>query len=144
MKEDLINKKYFSSSVEQTEEIGYNIGKALEKGDIIAFSGNLGAGKTALTRGIAKGIGYDGEVTSPTYTILQIYDGLISLCHFDMYRVESKEDLISTGFFDYLDDEMCMAIEWSENIAFALPKNVIKINISYGETENDRIIEVGD
>ena len=133
-----------TNNVNKTEALGFELAKSLHSGDIVAFYGDLGAGKTSFIRGLAKGLGYTGEVTSPTYTIMHQYktNGL-SLNHFDMYRVLDMESLLSTGFFDFFDEENNItAIEWAENIAFALPKNAIKISLLYSETDNERIIKI--
>ena len=120
--------KLISKSVNQTEEIGENLGKKLKKGDVVAFFGELGAGKTAMVRGIARAFGCEDQVSSPTFALVHEYTGTQPLFHFDMYRIESFEDLYSTGFFDYLGRGI-MLIEWSENIVSHLPENSIKVTI---------------
>lgn len=108
----------------------------------MAYRGDLGAGKTAFTRGLARGLGITCDVTSPTFAILNIYNGSeITLCHFDMYRVSGFDSLYSTGFFDYLDGEHILAIEWSENIAYELPENTVTVTL-VPTGENSRHIEI--
>lgn len=132
---------YISHSEEQTEKIAFTLAEALTGGEVIAFTGDLGAGKTCFTKGIAKGIGYNGIVTSPTFAIVNEYSGgKFPLYHFDMYRISSWDDLYSTGFFDYLTNGI-IAAEWSENISAALPDNTIFVNIEKID-ENTRKITI--
>lgn len=130
-----------SNSCLETEQFGEKLAKRLNGNEIIALYGDLGAGKTALTRGICKGLDVKNSVSSPTYAIVNEYSGKFTVYHFDMYRVKSIDDLYSTGYFDYIDNGI-LIIEWSENIDSILPENVIKINISYGKKENERIIKI--
>ena len=133
--------KIISQSCEQTEQIGEKLAKTLVGTEIIALFGELGAGKTAFTRGICKGLNVKNNVCSPTFAILNEYHGNFKVFHFDMYRVKTIDDLYSTGYFDYLDNGI-LIIEWSENIENILPENVIKLTIKYGKTENERIISI--
>lgn len=123
-------REYFSNSVSETEEIAAQFAKELKEGDVIAYLGGLGAGKTAFTRGLAEGLNVRGEVSSPTFSLVHEYRGNPNLYHFDMYRITSMEDLYSTGFFDYLDLNQIIAIEWSENIKDYLEENTIFIEIT--------------
>ncbi|MEG0894232.1 MAG: tRNA (adenosine(37)-N6)-threonylcarbamoyltransferase complex ATPase subunit type 1 TsaE [Oscillospiraceae bacterium] len=134
--------KYFSNSVEQTEKIACDFAKTLKKGDVIAYSGDLGAGKTAFTRGLAQGLNIQDEISSPTFALVHEYQGEIPLYHFDMYRINSLDDVYSTGFFDYLEQGGILAVEWSENILPFLEdmeNNLIKIDIKHID-ENSREI----
>lgn len=120
---------YITSSPEETEELGFKLGKKLRGGEVIAYRGGLGMGKTCFTRGLASGLGYKGEVTSPTFALINEYSGgRLPLYHFDMYRISGWEDLYSTGFFEYLDMGGVIAAEWSENIENALPENTITVS----------------
>ena len=120
------------------------IGKKLRGGDIIAFKGGLGAGKTTITHGIAIGMGLRDDVSSPTFAIVNEYIGSgLSLCHFDIYRI-SADELESIGFYDYLTDDRVLAIEWSENIADELPDGVITIDIERIGEDDRKIIVTGD
>ena len=113
--------KFYSESAPQTEQLGAALGKLLPPGTVIAFEGDLGAGKTAFTRGLARGLGCKEPVTSPTYTIVNEYlGGRLPLFHFDMYRLRSAEDLWDIGWEDYLDRGGVCAVEWSENVRDAL------------------------
>ena len=121
-------KQYLSHSVAETQQIARDLAAQLRSGDVIAFTGGLGMGKTAFTHGLAEGLGIQAEVASPTFALVNEYRGRErTLYHFDMYRVESFDDLYSTGFFDYLDQGGILAIEWSENIAGALPEEAITV-----------------
>ena len=125
--------------------MGEKIGKLLKGGDIIAYSGGLGAGKTTITRGISVGMGLGDEVTSPTFALVNEYRGdRLSLIHFDMYRINSADDLETTGFFDYMDEDSVLAVEWSENIDDELPENAIRIDIQRVDDETRIITLNGD
>ena len=124
----------------ETEELARHLASCLRGGEIIAYTGGMGMGKTAFTRGLARGLGVKGNVSSPTFALVHEYPGIIPLYHFDMYRVESWDDLYSTGFFDYLDTGAVLAIEWSENIQGALPEETVHISIAPGDLPEDRII----
>lgn len=130
-----------TESAEETIVLGRKIGRILKKGDFIAYTGDLGAGKTTITRGIAEGLGMKDDVTSPTFSIVNEYSGDIKLFHFDMYRIENENELEFTGFFDYSRDDGVFAVEWSENIRGALPPEAIKIDIKY-TGENSRSITI--
>ena len=127
-------------SPDETERLGERIGKALEGKETVALFGGLGMGKTALTRGIAKGLGSPDDVTSPTFALVNEYRGRCNIYHFDMYRVSTWDDLYSTGFFDYLDNGV-LIIEWSENIENALPQDAVRITVSR-LGDNDRSFEI--
>lgn len=134
-------KVFESHSYEDTLLIGEEISKSLKGKEVIALFGGLGMGKTALTTGIAKGLGAENCVSSPTFAIVNEYNAKYKIYHFDMYRISSWEDLESVGFFDYLDDGV-LVIEWSENIENALPDDYIKITIQKGNNEDERILTV--
>lgn len=121
---------YITHSPEETEKLGAALAQRLQPGTIIAYTGDLGAGKTAFTRGLAKGLGYTQPVTSPTYTIVNEYPGgRLPLFHFDMYRLASSDDLWDIGWEDYLERGGVCAVEWSENVADAM-ENAIRISIA--------------
>lgn len=130
-----------SKSTEDTEKIGELIAEKLCGNEVIALFGGLGMGKTAFTRGLCRGLGVNDGVSSPTFALVNEYHGKYNIYHFDMYRVTSWEDLYSTGFFDYLDNGV-LIIEWSENIEGALPENAIRINISKGDSDDERTFEI--
>lgn len=133
--------EFVTHSREETVSLAEKFSKTLKKGDVIAFFGDLGAGKTAFVSGISKGLGCS-EAYSPTFAIVNEYSGEIPLIHFDMYRISTWEDLESTGYFDYLERDCIICIEWSENIVNALPEDCINITISKLENENDRKIVI--
>ena len=134
--------RFNSHSVSDTEAIAEKLGRALKSGDVVAYFGGLGMGKTAFTRGLAKGMGITADVSSPTFAIVNDYGGNPPLVHFDMYKVDSWDDLYSSGFFDYLDMGAVLATEWSENIENALPENTIRVTIKQGDSPEDRIITI--
>ena len=136
---------YTTNSPAQTEAIGAALGAILPAGTILAYRGDLGAGKTAFTRGLARGLGYLEPVTSPTYTIVNEYlGGRLPLFHFDMYRLRSAEDLWDIGWEDYLDRNGICAVEWSENVEEAL-EGAISVTIEKTGEESRKItIEGGD
>lgn len=133
-------------SPQETVDAAVKLGKLLKAGDMIAFRGGLGAGKTTFTRGLAIGLGLGDNVSSPTFALVNEYRGdEINLYHFDMYRIETEDDLESTGFYDYDFEDNVAVIEWSENISAFLPKDTIYITInSVGENDREIIIEDGD
>lgn len=131
-----------TSSPRETELFAAKLAGALKKGTVLAFFGDLGMGKTAFVRGFAEGLGLSCEVTSPTFALVHDYGGRPPLYHFDMYRVETFDDLYSTGFFDYLDGGAFLAVEWSENIENALPETRLDITFRRGEKDNERLITV--
>ncbi len=136
---------YRTNSQTETARLAKEFAKSLKPGDVIALYGGLGAGKTAFVRGLAEGLGLDPrEVSSPTFALINEYPGQnVTLCHFDMYRVEGEDSLESTGYFDYLSRKDCiLAVEWSENIEEHLPSGHIAVVIQKGEQENQRIIEI--
>lgn len=113
--------QFITRSPEETEKIGERLAEVLQPGCIIAYKGDLGAGKTAFTRGLARGLGVNEPVTSPTYTIVNEYlTGRIPLFHFDMYRLESSDDLFDIGWEDYMMRGGICAVEWSENVEDAM------------------------
>ena len=132
--------KFFSKAYEETEEIAFRLAQTLKGTEIIAMFGGLGAGKTAFTRGLARGLGINDGVSSPTFALVHEYEGKFNLYHFDMYRINTFDDLYTTGFFDYMDNGV-MIIEWSENIENVLPDNCIKVYIKV-VSENEREIEI--
>lgn len=134
-----------TTSPQETIAAAEKLGALLKPGDIIAYKGGLGAGKTTFTRGLAIGMGLGDSVTSPTFALVNEYRGeRITLYHFDMYRIESEDDLESTGFYDYPFEDNVAAIEWSENIAQFLPAHTIYVTISSpGENEREILIEDG-
>lgn len=135
-------KEYISESREETVLIGKKLSENLSGGEVVAFRGDLGSGKTCFTSGIAAGLGYEGDVTSPTFALINEYiGGRLSLYHFDMYRIGSWEELYSCGFFEYIESGGVVAAEWSENIENALPYNTVYVEF---ETlgENKRKITI--
>lgn len=135
-------KEFLSHSEEETSVIAENICQHLSCGQVVAFSGGMGMGKTAFVRGALKAFGNSAFVSSPTFALVHDYGGTPHVYHFDMYRVTCVDDLYSTGFYDYMNDESLLFIEWSENIRDELPENTVFVDISKGKEDNDRIIRV--
>lgn len=133
---------FYSNSPEETESIASSFSENLNPGDVIALYGGLGMGKTAFVRGLSKGLGTTDEVSSPTFALVHEYNGKLPIYHFDMYRITSLDDLYSTGFFDYLESGGIVITEWSENITDYLPENSIRIEISRGDEDNERVLKI--
>lgn len=133
---------YLSRSEAETEDLGRRLAAVLPPGAVVAYRGDLGMGKTAFTRGLARGLGYEGRVTSPTFTIVNEYEGSgPPLFHFDMYRLEGAEDLFDIGWEDYLDRGGVCAVEWSERVEEALPEDAVTVSFARRpEDENWRTI----
>lgn len=142
MMKETDTREYRTHSPEETEALGEKLAAVLHGGEVLAFYGGMGMGKTAFTRGLARGLGIPDGVSSPTFALVHEYRGNLPLYHFDMFRVSGWDDLYSTGFFDYLETGAVLAIEWSENIEGALPEGTIRIEISPGDRENERIISI--
>ena len=128
-----------SRSPEETEAAGEKLAALLEDGDIVAYTGGLGMGKTVFTRGLARGLGIEAEVSSPTFSIINEYRGTHRrLCHVDAYRLNGAEALLETGFFDYIDAGWIAAVEWSERVC---PKAVVTVAFTRAD-DDTRIIRM--
>ena len=137
--------EFITNSPAETEKIGAALGQVIPAGSIIAYRGDLGAGKTAFTRGLARGLGTAEMVTSPTYTIVNEYlGGRCPLFHFDMYRLRSSDDLFDIGWDDYLDRCGVCAVEWSENVDDAMEDAIYVTIEKLGETSRRNTIEGGE
>ena len=122
---------YLTHNEAETEALGARLAAVLTPGTVVAYRGGLGMGKTAFTRGLARGLGYAGRVTSPTFTIVNEYEGgRLPLFHFDMYRLADAEELFDIGWEDYLDRGGVCAVEWSEQVADALPDDTIHVTLT--------------
>ncbi|MCL2426905.1 MAG: tRNA (adenosine(37)-N6)-threonylcarbamoyltransferase complex ATPase subunit type 1 TsaE [Oscillospiraceae bacterium] len=130
-----------TNSEAETIQEGYKLGRSLSKGAVVALYGDLGAGKTAFTRGVAAGLGIDASVSSPTFTIVNEYPGKIPLFHFDMYRLNNESELFDIGWDDYLERGGVCIVEWSENVPGAFPPDTIVVHLKYID-ENTRQIEI--
>lgn len=147
---------YITSSPEQTIALAKRAGEKIASGDVIAYKGSMGAGKTTFTRGLAIGMGLGDKVTSPTFALVNEYkEGSRTLAHFDMYRISSSDELDVTGFYDYIDMGAAVAVEWSENVIDGFDDGYITITINRidentreitFETVNgdDRFADIGD
>ena len=127
----------------EMRELGLEIARNAEAGDVIALIGDLGTGKTTLTKYIAEGLGIEGTISSPTFTIVKEYKtGRLPLYHFDVYRLGDGEELLDIGAEEFLYGDGVCVIEWADIVADVLPENAIAIEITYGETEMERIIKI--
>ena len=138
-----LTKEYMTNGEGETEALGCRLGRLLEPGTVIAYTGDLGAGKTAFTRGLARGLEIPDRVTSPTFTIVNEYEGgRLPLFHFDMYRLGSSDELFDIGWEDYLDRGGVCAVEWSEIVDDAIEGGAIRGDIRRGDSDNERIITI--
>ena len=137
---------FISNSPMNTRKIAAQLAVALSGGEVIAFYGDLGQGKTCFVTGLAEGLGFTGEVSSPTFAIINEYlGGRLDLYHFDMYRVTDWNDLYSTCYFEYMESGGVLAVEWSENIENALPDDAIRVTIKrIDETTREITIDRGE
>ncbi len=128
--------KYHAGSVSETVELGKKLGKILQKGDNVCLAGGLGTGKTALTGGIAAGLGVSGYITSPTFTIVNEYEGRLPLYHFDVYRIGDPGEMFDTGYDEYISGDGVTVIEWADIIREILPDDRIEIGIEKDDLNN--------
>ena len=134
---------YLTHNEAETEALGVRLAAALSPGAVVAYRGDLGAGKTAFTRGLARGLGYAGRVTSPTFTIVNEYEGgRLPLFHFDLYRLGCADELFDIGWEDYLARGGVCAVEWSERMEELLEPGTIRVDLRRGEDEDRRVITV--
>lgn len=135
--------EWITHSPAETEALGARLAEALDAGRVVAFTGDLGAGKTAFVSGMARALGVEERVTSPTFTIVNEYEGgRLPLFHFDMYRLGDADELFHIGWEDYLARGGICAVEWSENVAEALEPDAVRVSIVRGDGDNDRIIAI--
>lgn len=134
--------KFELNSLKDTEEFGKRLGSFLKKGDILCLNGDLGAGKTTLTKSIGLGLGVDEYITSPTFALINEYDGRLKVYHFDVYRLENIDELDDLGFDEYFFGDGVCIIEWAEKIENMLPEEIIVLNISKGEKLDERVIVI--
>jgi len=136
--------KYESFSSDDTKEIAAGIAKKAMTGDIFCLNGNLGAGKTQFAKGFAEGLGIKQDITSPTFIIVNEYSGgRLYLYHFDVYRINSSDEMLDIGCDEmFFGDGVCV-IEWAERIKDIIPEGAVFISIERGESENHRVISIG-
>ena len=134
--------KFNSFSEADTLKFASEFASQLHGGDVVAFKGGMGMGKTVFVRGCSTVLDVECDVSSPTFSIVNDYGGKFNVYHFDMYRVESWDSLYSTGFFDYLNENSILFIEWSENIENVLPENTVTVEFTRGENDNERTITI--
>mgnify|MGYP001129412229 FL=1 len=135
--------EFVTQSREETEALGARLAEALAEGRVVAFTGDLGAGKTAFVSGMARALGVEERVTSPTFTVVNEYEGgRLPLFHFDMYRLDSADELFHIGWEDYLARGGVCAVEWSENVEEAIESDAVRVSIVRGDGDDDRIITI--
>ena len=134
------NENFKTESAEETQALGKKIGETLKPGDVVALIGDLGTGKTCLTQGIARGAGIarDEIVSSPSYILINEYDGTVPIYHIDLYRLENREDIAELGLSEYVEGDGVCIIEWAERMADALPDSCIKIHITLADAKVSR------
>lgn len=138
------NQTFKTENPEETQTLGEKLGKTLKRGDIIALVGDLGTGKTCLTQGIARGVGIasDEVVNSPSYILINEYNGKIPIYHIDLYRLENSEDIAELGLSEYIEGDGICIIEWAERMSDLLPDTCIKIHITLADTNASHSSEV--
>ena len=135
--------EWITHSPAETEALGARLADALDAGRVVAFTGDLGAGKTAFVSGMARALGVADRVTSPTFTIVNEYEGgRLPLFHFDMYRLGDADELFHIGWEDYLARGGICAVEWSENVAEAIEPDAVRVSIVRGDGDSDRMITI--
>lgn len=132
--------RFFSENEDDTLKTGEKIGKLLKKGMVVTLSGDLGVGKTVMAKGIAKGLGVEARVTSPTFNIVKEYKGREKLCHFDVYRISDPEEMFEIGFGEYIAGGAVCLIEWAEMIEEILPADRLSVNILRTDDEKREIV----
>lgn len=125
--------KYLSHSEDETQKIGYEVAEKIKKGDVISLTGSLGAGKTVFAKGFAKQLGIEEAIVSPTFTLVQEYDGRVKMYHLDLYRLSGEDEFESMGGEDFLYSDGVTLIEWSEKIESMLPDDTIYVRITINE-----------
>ena len=126
----------------ETEKLGRSLAAKLRPGDVVLLYGELGAGKTAFARGVARGLGVQGPVASPTFTLLRMYEAAAPLRHFDLYRLAGEDDFFAAGLEEHLGGDVVALVEWPERCEGALPKARLEVRVAYGEAENERRITI--
>ena len=135
---------FTTHSPAETQGLAEKLAHLLRAGDVLAYTGPMGAGKTTFTVGLARGLGSSDWVSSPTFALVQEYRGPLPLCHFDFYRITGEEDLYAAGFFDYLDGTRVLAVEWSERVPSVLPQDALRIDFQPLAGDCRRITITGD
>ena len=138
-----IPKIYHTASEEETRSLGESLGRYLKAGDTVSLEGDLGTGKTAMAKGIALGLGISDDLVSPTFTLVNTYEGPLTLHHFDVYRVDDPEELYAIGWEEYVDGQAVCLVEWGDRIPELLPSNTLHIKLERNGAEEDgRIIVI--
>jgi tRNA threonylcarbamoyladenosine biosynthesis protein TsaE len=131
-----------TGSPDVTRAVAAALGPLLEAGDVVSLVGDLGAGKTVFAQGLARGLGVAGPVTSPTFTIVQEYEGRLPVAHVDVYRLDTVQDLYDLGFDELVDDGRVTIVEWGDLVAQALPSDHLVVRIEAGDADTERVLEL--
>lgn len=131
-----------TASVEGTRDLGAALAELIRPGDVLVLAGDLGAGKTALTQGMCRGLGVTAPVTSPTFTLANVYEGRLTVHHLDVYRLEQLDEVLDLGLPELLDDEGVVIVEWGDAILPVLPKDLLEVRLTYGPGDDDRVISL--
>lgn len=131
-----------TTSPEETEALGERLGNLLRAGDMLALFGDLGAGKTTLVRGLARGLGSEDRVSSPTFVLMHLYDGRLPVYHFDAYRLSGPSDLLGIGADEYLEGDGVAVVEWSERAEGILPPERVDVFLSMGASPDERVLRL--
>lgn len=135
-------REIITHSMEETMQLGEELGLSASPGDVFALSGELGSGKTVVAKGVAAGLGIPDEITSPSFTLLEVYQGRLALYHFDLYRIDRDEEFDHLGFEEYWEGNGVSVIEWAERAGTRLPAGAVRISLEYsGEAERRIVIE---
>lgn len=136
-------RRYSTNSEEETFELGKRLSRDIRPGQAISLEGDLGTGKTAITKGIAAGLGIEGPITSPTFTIVNTYEGKVTFHHFDVYRIDDADELYAIGWDEYFSDDAVTVVEWGDRVLDMLPPDTIRIKITRDSKNPDaRIFDI--
>lgn len=133
---------YSSTSPEATRARGYSLSQRLRAGDVVLLQGDLGAGKTEFVKGLAEGLGVIERVTSPTFALLNIYQGVLPIYHFDLYRLNRAEELFEIGFEEFVGGSGLTLVEWPDQFAAEMPEHCVTVKISNGGKLTERVIQI--
>lgn len=129
-------------SVEETRDLGAAVSELARPGDVLVLAGDLGAGKTAFTQGFGRGLGVEGPITSPTFTLAHVYEGRLPVHHIDVYRLDQMAEVLDLGLPEALDEGGVVLIEWGDAILPALPANFLEVRLTFGKSDDDRTVEL--
>ena len=132
----------FTKSADDTRELGAALAPIVTGGDVVLLAGDLGAGKTTLTQGLARGLGVEDRVTSPTFVLMHLYEGTLPVAHVDAYRLDHLQEVIDLGLAEMLDDGALAIIEWGDVVAPVLPADFLEVRLEYGDDDDERQVRL--